>query len=225
MRTLLTAIALFASVATTAPAFAEMRTFRSVMFAPLAFTKTYAMAVSAGLGITLVPELMGYFIRGKTPDEHANPLNRWLIRAYAPLLDRVLQWPKVTLAIAAALLLATLYPLSHVGSEFMPALDEGDLRYMPSTLPGISAREAGRLLQQTDRLIKTVPEVDTVFGKAGRAETATDPAPLTMIETMVKPLRGVSVIPSTCATRARSAIRCKNSRICRSLRVLPADTP
>ncbi|QZN97039.1 efflux RND transporter permease subunit [Symbiopectobacterium purcellii] len=156
------------------------------MFAPLAFTKTYAMAVSAGLGITLVPVLMGYFIRGKIPDEHANPLNRWLIRAYEPLLDRVLQWPKVTLAVAAALLIATLYPLSHLGSEFMPALDEGDLLYMPSTLPGISAREAGRLLQQTDRLIKTVPEVDTVFGKAGRAETATDPAPLTMIETTIR---------------------------------------
>lgn len=156
------------------------------MFAPLAFTKTYAMAVSAGLGITLVPVLMGYFIRGKIPDEHANPLNRWLIRAYEPLLDRVLQWPKVTLAIAAAPLIATLYPLSHLGSEFMPALDEGDLLYMPSTLPGISAREAGRLLQQTDRLIKTVPEVDTVFGKGGRAETATDPAPLTMIETTIR---------------------------------------
>lgn len=156
------------------------------MFAPLAFTKTYAMAVSSGLGITLVPVLMGYFIRGKIPDEHANPLNRWLIRAYELLLDRVLQWPKVTLAVAAALLIATLYPLSHLGSEFMPALDEGDLLYMPSTLPGISAREAGRLLQQTDRLIKTVPEVDTVFGKAGRAETATDPAPLTMIETTIR---------------------------------------
>ncbi|MFT8211585.1 MAG: efflux RND transporter permease subunit [Symbiopectobacterium sp.] len=156
------------------------------MFAPLAFTKTYTMAVSAGLGITLVPVLMGYFIRGKIPDEHANPLNRWLIRAYEPLLDRVLQWPKVTLAVAGVLLLATLYPLSQLGSEFMPALDEGDLLYMPSTLPRISAREAGRLLQQTDRLIKTVPEVETVFGKAGRAETATDPAPLTMIETTIR---------------------------------------
>lgn len=159
------------------------------MFAPLAFTKNYAMAVSAGLGITLVPVLMDYFIRGKIPDEHANPLNRWLIRAYEPLLDRVLQWPKVTLAVAASLLIATLYPLSHLGSESMPALNEGDLLYMPymaSTLPGISAREAGRLLQQTDRLIKTVPEVDTVFGKAGRAETATDPAPLTMIKTTIR---------------------------------------
>ncbi|RKQ39862.1 efflux RND transporter permease subunit [Enterobacter sp. R1(2018)] len=156
------------------------------MFSPLAFTKTYAMAVAAGLGITLVPVLMGYFIRGKIPDEKANPINRWLIAAYEPLLDKVLAHPKTTLALAAALLLATLWPLSRLGSEFMPPLDEGDLLYMPSTLPGISAREAGRLLQQTDRLIKTVPEVETVFGKAGRAETATDPAPLTMIETTIR---------------------------------------
>ncbi len=156
------------------------------MFSPLAFTKTYAMAVAAGLGITLVPVLMGYFIRGKIPDEKANPINRWLIAAYEPLLDKVLAHPKTTLALAGALLLATLWPLSRLGGEFMPPLDEGDLLYMPSTLPGISAREAGRLLQQTDRLIKTVPEVATVFGKAGRAETATDPAPLTMIETTIR---------------------------------------
>ncbi|WBM69621.1 efflux RND transporter permease subunit [Buttiauxella sp. WJP83] len=156
------------------------------MFSPLAFTKTYAMAVAAGLGITLVPVLMGYFIRGKIPDEKANPINRWLIAAYEPLLDKVLARPKTTLLIAGAVLLATLWPLSRLGSEFMPPLDEGDLLYMPSTLPGISAREAGRLLQQTDRLIKTVPEVATVFGKAGRADTATDPAPLTMIETTIR---------------------------------------
>ncbi|WMY73298.1 efflux RND transporter permease subunit [Buttiauxella selenatireducens] len=156
------------------------------MFSPLAFTKTYAMAVAAGLGITLVPVLMGYFIRGKIPDEKANPVNRWLIAAYEPLLDKVLARPKTTLVIAGAVLLATLWPLSRLGSEFMPPLDEGDLLYMPSTLPGISAREAGRLLQQTDRLIKTVPEVATVFGKAGRADTATDPAPLTMIETTIR---------------------------------------
>ncbi|NIY47421.1 efflux RND transporter permease subunit [Cedecea colo] len=156
------------------------------MFSPLAFTKTYAMAVAAGLGITLVPVLMGYFIRGKIPDEKANPLNRWLIAVYEPLLDTVLARPKTTLLIAGILLAATLWPLSRLGSEFMPPLDEGDLLYMPSTLPGISAREAGRLLQQTDRLIKTVPEVETVFGKAGRAETATDPAPLTMIETTIR---------------------------------------
>lgn len=156
------------------------------MFSPLAFTKTYAMAVAAGLGITLVPVLMGYFIRGKIPDEKANPVNRWLIALYEPLLDKVLARPKSTLVAAGALLIATLWPLSHLGSEFMPPLDEGDLLYMPSTLPGISAREAGRLLQQTDRLIKTVPEVESVFGKAGRAETATDPAPLTMLETTIR---------------------------------------
>lgn len=156
------------------------------MFSPLAFTKTYSMAVAAGLGITLVPVLMGYFIRGKIPDETANPLNRWLIRAYEPLLDKVLQWPKATLAAAGVLLVATLWPLAQLGSEFLPQIDEGDLLYMPSTLPGISSREAGRLLQQTDRLIKTIPEVQSVFGKAGRADSATDPAPLTMLETTIQ---------------------------------------
>lgn len=156
------------------------------MFSPLAFTKTWSMAVAAGLGITLVPVLMGYFIRGKIPDEKANPINRALIRLYEPLLDKVLTFPKTTLVLAFALLLATLWPLSRLGSEFMPPLDEGDLLYMPSTLPGISAREASRLLQQTDRLIKSVPEVESVFGKAGRAESATDPAPLTMLETTIR---------------------------------------
>ena len=156
------------------------------MFSPLAFTKTYSMAVAAGLGITLVPVLMGYFIRGKIPDETANPLNRWLIRASEPLLDKVLQWPKATLAAAGLLLVATLWPLAQLGSEFLPQIDEGDLLYMPSTLPGISSREAGRLLQQTDRLIKTIPEVQSVFGKAGRADSATDPAPLTMLETTIQ---------------------------------------
>ncbi|HCZ9097748.1 TPA: efflux RND transporter permease subunit [Klebsiella michiganensis] len=156
------------------------------MFSPLAFTKTYSMAVAAGLGITLVPVLMGYFIRGKIPDETANPLNRWLIRAYEPLLDKVLQWPKATLAAGGLLLVATLWPLAQLGSEFLPQIDEGDLLYMPSTLPGISSREAGRLLQQTDRLIKTIPEVQSVFGKAGRADSATDPAPLTMLETTIQ---------------------------------------
>lgn len=155
------------------------------MFAPLAFTKTWAMAVAAGLGITLVPVLMGYFIRGRIPDEKANPINRVLIRLYEPLLDRVLRFPKVTLALAGLMLVVTLWPLSRLGSEFMPPLNEGDLLYMPSTLPGISAREAARVLQQTDRLIKSVPEVASVFGKAGRAETATDPAPLTMLETTI----------------------------------------
>ncbi|MFP2238117.1 efflux RND transporter permease subunit [Pseudescherichia vulneris] len=155
------------------------------MFSPLAFTKTWSMAMAAGLGITLIPVLMGYFIRGKIPDEHANPINRVLIRAYEPLLDKVLARPKTTLILAVALLALTLWPLSRLGSEFMPPLDEGDLLYMPSTLPGISVREASRLLQQTDRLIKTVPEVASVFGKAGRADSATDPAPLTMLETTI----------------------------------------
>ena len=155
------------------------------MFSPLAFTKTWAMAMAAGLGITLIPVLMGYFIRGKIPDEKANPINRFLIRLYEPLLDKVLAFPKTTLALALLLLLVTLWPLSRLGSEFMPPLDEGDLLYMPSTLPGISAREASRLLQQTDRLIKSVPEVASVFGKAGRADSATDPAPLTMLETTI----------------------------------------
>ncbi|UJD93886.1 efflux RND transporter permease subunit [Lelliottia amnigena] len=155
------------------------------MFSPLAFTKTWAMAMAAGLGITLIPVLMGYFIRGKIPDEKANPINRFLIRMYEPLLDKVLAFPKTTLGLAFLLLLVTLWPLSRLGSEFMPPLDEGDLLYMPSTLPGISAREASRLLQQTDRLIKSVPEVASVFGKAGRADTATDPAPLTMLETTI----------------------------------------
>ncbi|WOA50804.1 efflux RND transporter permease subunit [Dickeya solani] len=156
------------------------------MFSPLAFTKTYAMAVSAGLGITLVPVLMGYFVRGRIPDEQTNPLNRWLIALYQPVLQQVLRFPKTTLAVSLALLVLTLFPLARLGSEFMPPLDEGDLLYMPSTLPGISPREAARLLQQTDRLIKTVPEVDSVFGKAGRADSATDPAPLTMLETTIR---------------------------------------
>ena len=156
------------------------------MFSPLAYTKTYAMAVAAGLGITLVPVLMGYFIRGRIPDEHVNPINRWLIRLYQPVLASVLARPKTTLGISCLLLLLTAYPLSRLGSEFMPQLDEGDLLYMPSSLPGMSAREASRLLQLTDRLIKTVPEVATVFGKAGRAESATDPAPLTMLETTIR---------------------------------------
>ncbi|WP_308824587.1 efflux RND transporter permease subunit [Sodalis praecaptivus] len=155
------------------------------MFSPLAFTKTYSMAIAAGLGITLVPVLMGYFIRGRIPDERANPLNRWLIALYRTVLDLALARPWATLGLSLTLLLVTLYPLSRLGSEFMPPLDEGDLLYMPSTLPGISAREAARLLQQTNRLIKTVPEVETVFGKAGRADTATDPAPLTMLETTI----------------------------------------
>jgi Cu(I)/Ag(I) efflux system membrane protein CusA/SilA len=156
------------------------------LFAPLAFTKTYAMAAAAGLAVTLVPVLMGYLIRGRIPAETANPLNRALIALYRPLLDAVLRWPKLTLAGAAAVLAASLWPLQHIGSEFMPPLDEGDLLYMPTALPGLSAAKAAELLQQTDRLIKTVPEVHSVYGKAGRAETATDPAPLEMFETTIQ---------------------------------------
>ncbi len=156
------------------------------MFAPLAFTKTYAMAAAAGLAVTLVPVLMGYFVRGRIPSEGANPLNRMLIAGYRPLLRAALAWPKATLAVAALALAATAWPVSQLGGEFMPPLDEGDLLYMPTALPGLSAGKAGELLQQTDRLIKTVPEVAVVFGKVGRAETATDPAPMEMIETTIR---------------------------------------
>jgi Cu(I)/Ag(I) efflux system membrane protein CusA/SilA len=156
------------------------------LFAPLAFTKTYAMAAAAGLSVTLIPVLMGYLIRGRIPDEKSNPLNRFLIRVYEPLLNSVLRWPKVTIAAAVLLLATTLWPLQHIGGEFMPRLDEGDLLYMPSALPGLSAGKAAELLQQTDRLIKTVPEVLSVYGKAGRAETATDPAPMEMFETTIQ---------------------------------------
>ena len=156
------------------------------LFSPLAFTKTYAMAAAAGLSVTLIPVLMGYLIRGRIPDEKCNPLNRLLIAAYQPLLNAVLRAPKLTLAIAALVLVTSLWPLLRIGGEFMPRLDEGDLLYMPSALPGLSAGKAAELLQQTDRLIKTVPEVASVYGKAGRAETATDPAPLEMFETTIQ---------------------------------------
>jgi Cu(I)/Ag(I) efflux system membrane protein CusA/SilA len=156
------------------------------LFSPLAFTKTYAMAAAAGLSVTLVPVLMGYFIRGRIPHEASNPVNRVLIAAYRPALDAVLRFPKTTLVLAAALLALTAVPVMRLGGEFMPALDEGDLLYMPSALPGLSVSKAAQLLQQTDRLIKTVPEVERVFGKAGRADTATDPAPLEMFETTIQ---------------------------------------
>jgi copper/silver efflux system protein len=156
------------------------------LFSPLAFTKTYAMAASAALAVTLVPVLMGYLIRGRIPDERSNPLNRLLISLYRPLLERVLRRPKLTLLLAGLMLAASLWPLQHIGAEFMPPLDEGDLLYMPSALPGLSAGKAAELLQQTDRLIRTVPEVASVYGKAGRAETATDPAPMEMFETTIQ---------------------------------------
>ncbi|MEB0024761.1 efflux RND transporter permease subunit [Pseudomonas sp. MH9.2] len=156
------------------------------LFGPLAFTKTYAMAAAAGLSVTLVPVLMGYWIRGRIPNEQQNPLNRWLIRIYQPALDAVLRRPKITLLVALLVFLSVLWPISRLGGEFLPPLDEGDLLYMPSALPGLSVQKAAQLLQQTDRLIKTVPEVEHVFGKAGRAETATDPAPLEMFETTIQ---------------------------------------
>jgi len=156
------------------------------LFGPLAFTKTYAMAAAAGLSVTLVPVLMGYWIRGKLPDESRNPLNRGLIRVYRPALDAVLDHPKSTIGVAVLILATTLWPMSRLGGEFLPPMDEGDLLYMPSALPGLSAQKAAQLLQQTDRMIRTVPEVETVFGKAGRAESATDPAPLEMFETTIR---------------------------------------
>jgi len=156
------------------------------MFSPLAYTKTYAMAASAGLAITLVPVLMGYFIRGKVVSEKKNPLNRLLIAIYMPVLKQVMKFPKSTIVAAILVTIVGFWPVDKIGSEFIPPLDEGDLMYMPTTYPGISIGKARELLQQTDKLIRTVPEVETVFGKVGRAETATDPAPLTMIETFIQ---------------------------------------
>ena len=156
------------------------------LFAPLAFTKTYAMAAAAILSITLVPVLMGYFIRGKVIRERKNPVNRVLIAAYRPVINAVIKSPRATLVVAAVLLASITWPASQLGSEFMPPLDEGDLMYMPTTYPGVSIDKAREILQHTDKMIKQVPEVKQVFGKIGRAETATDPAPLTMIETVIQ---------------------------------------
>ena len=163
------------------------------LFAPLAYTKTYAMAAAAGLSVTLVPVLMGYLIRGRIRPENENPLNRALIAAYRPSLEWTLRYPWPVVLVALLLAVTMLWPLyglwplaKPLGSEFMPDLDEGDLLYMPTTFPGLSAGKAQQILQQTDKLIKSVPEVARVFGKAGRAETATDPAPLTMIETIIQ---------------------------------------
>ncbi|WP_430390476.1 efflux RND transporter permease subunit [Dyella sp. 20L07] len=155
------------------------------LFKPLAFTKTYAMAAAAGLAVTLVPVLMGYLVRGRIRAERDNPINRSLIALYRPVLNTVLSYPKVTLLAAGILLISATIPFSQLGSEFMPPMDEGTLLYMPTALPGLSSGKASQLLQLTDRMIKTVPEVDHVFGKAGRAETATDPAPLEMFETTI----------------------------------------
>ncbi|PAU85742.1 CusA/CzcA family heavy metal efflux RND transporter [Pseudomonas sp. WN033] len=156
------------------------------LFSPLAWTKTWAMAAAAGLSITLIPVLMLYAVRGRIRPEQHNPLNRGLIWLYRPWLQAVLRWPKTTLLVALLVFLTSLWPLSHLGGEFLPPLDEGDLLYMPTALPGLSAQRAAELLQQTDRMIMTVPEVKRVFGKAGRADTATDPAPLEMFETTIR---------------------------------------
>ncbi|MFM0500644.1 efflux RND transporter permease subunit [Paraburkholderia caffeinilytica] len=156
------------------------------LFSPLAFTKTYTIAAAAGLSVTLVPVLMGWLIRGRIPHENANPINRVLIRLYRPVLEATLRRPWVAIGLAVVALAASAIPLSQLGGEFMPPLDEGDLLYMPTALPGISTEKASELLQQTDRLIKTVPEVQTVFGKSGRADSATDPAPLEMFETTIQ---------------------------------------
>ncbi len=155
------------------------------LFSPLAFTKTYSMAAAAGLAITLVPVLMGFLIRGNIPDEHKNPISRFLIWLYRPILKLCLKVPWLTILASLLIMISALFPLQHIGSEFMPELEEGDLLYMPTTLPGISIGKAQELLTQTNKLIKTVPEVERVFGKIGRADTATDPAPLTMIETTI----------------------------------------
>jgi copper/silver efflux system protein len=156
------------------------------LFAPLAFTKTYAMAGAALLSITLIPVLMGWLIRGRIPSEDSNPINRFLTRIYRPALDWVLAKPKAALLIAVLVFASSIWPITQTGGEFMPQMNEGDLLYMPSALPGISTAKASMLLQQTDRLIKTVPEVESVFGKAGRADSATDPAPLEMFETTIR---------------------------------------
>ncbi len=156
------------------------------LFEPLAYTKTYTMAAAAGLSVTLVPAMIVFFIKGKISKEQDNPINRWLINFYKPVIKKALNRPKSMILISILLLMSTLIPVTQLGSEFMPELDEGDLLYMPTTLPGISIGKARQLLQQTDKMIKTVPEVKLVFGKVGRAETATDPAPLTMIETTIQ---------------------------------------
>jgi len=156
------------------------------LFAPLAYTKTYAMAAAAGLSVTLVPVLMGYFIRGKVLAEHKNPLNRLLLAIYRPVIKRVLKAPVIMVLFSLVIIGVGFWPVSKLGSEFMPPLDEGDLMYMPTTFPGISIEQGRQLLQKTNRLIRTVPEVESAFGKIGRADTATDPAPLTMIETFIQ---------------------------------------
>jgi len=168
-----------------APVFA-LQAQEGRLFSPLAYTKTYAMAAAAGLSVTLVPVLMGYLIRGRIPEERRNPINRFLIGAYRPLLAAVLRAPWTTLVVALVVASSAFIPMQRLGTEFLPALDEGDLLYMPSALPGLSPGKAAQVLQQTDKLIAAVPEVRTVFGKIGRADSATDPAPLEMVETTIQ---------------------------------------
>lgn len=156
------------------------------LFSPLAFTKTYAMAGAAALSITLVPILAGYFVKGRLKAENENPINKWLLSIYKPLLKKVLAFPIITICVALLVLFSMFWPLSQLGSEFMPEIDEGDLMYMPTTYPSVSVGKAREILQQTNKLIMTLPEVKSAFGKVGRADTATDPAPLTMIETFIQ---------------------------------------
>ncbi|SFL52657.1 Cu(I)/Ag(I) efflux system membrane protein CusA/SilA [Loktanella salsilacus] len=181
--------ALFFSLAIIAVSFLPVFVLESQegrLFKPLAFTKTYAMAAASILSITLVPVLMGYFVRGRILPEHKNPLNRFVIWIYRPFLDAAVAWPYATTLLAVVLVGSMAWPLQRIGTEFMPELNEGDFLYMPSLYPGVSIGKAREVLQQTDRLIATVPEVLTVHGKLGRADSATDPAPLTMIETTVQ---------------------------------------
>jgi Cu(I)/Ag(I) efflux system membrane protein CusA/SilA len=156
------------------------------LFTPLALTKFFAMGAAALLSVSVIPVLTGLWVRGKLPAEERNPLNRLLIRLYTPVISLALRRPVLILLLAVLLLLSSLWPLSRLGGEFLPRMDEGDLLYMPTTLPGVSVAEIGRILQISDKMIRTLPEVDRVFGKAGRAETATDPAPLEMLETTIR---------------------------------------
>jgi len=156
------------------------------LFKPLAFTKTYAMGAAAILAVTIVPVLLGYFVRGKIRKEEDNPITKFLVKIYHPVVDFVMKRRYWVMGTALTIVLITVIPFSKLGSEFMPPFYEGDLLYMPTTLPGISITKAREILQQTNKIIKTFPEVETVFGKIGRAETATDPAPLTMIETTIQ---------------------------------------
>ncbi|MDO3379907.1 efflux RND transporter permease subunit [Geoalkalibacter halelectricus] len=176
--------ALLVIAAAFAPVFA-LQEQAGRLFKPLAFTKTFSIAAAAFLSITLVPVLMMWFIRGRVRPENQNPINRFLNRIYHPAVHFVLRWRKITMLVALLLVLSIAYPISKIGTEFMPPLYEGDLLYMPTTLPGLSVTKARELLQQTDKIIASFPEVDRVFGKIGRAETATDPAPMMMIETTI----------------------------------------